>query len=139
MKPKKRTFTITRIGYFTTKKFSDFQCTIRGWETYQYELALTGSPKWDENGFLMDHNLLHQRILQYILKNKMQSCEIVLEQLCESIIEECKGKGVELKRLELTLSPADKNDLKLNDNNELVRVRHTNMFMPAFGKFICEF
>lgn len=62
MKAKKRTFTINRTGYFITDKFTPFQCTVEGWDSYKYQLALTGSPHWDDKGFLVDHNLLDEKI-----------------------------------------------------------------------------
>lgn len=138
MKIKKRTFTITRNGYFSTDKFTAFQCTIEGWTHYRYELALTGSPKWDKQGFLVDHNMLHEAILKYIEEHPMQSCELVLENLCNVIIEQCKKNKVELKRIELALAPVHPDDLHMK-GGQLRRWRMNGIEMPAFGRFICEF
>lgn len=138
MKPKKRTFTIVRNGFFITDRFTQFQCTVEGWDTYRYELLVTGSPKWDENGFLVDHNHLHKTILEFILDNDMKSCEMVLEGLCDKLIQECTEKKVELKRLELSLFPVHSDNVRIVDG-QLRQVKFPKMQMPAFGKYICEF
>lgn len=85
---------------------------------------------------MIDHNVLHELITDYVKIHDMESCEIVLGNMCDIIISKCEQLSIEIKELSLSLFPEVEEDLLWVDE-VLTKVHHRSTSMPAFGTYKC--
>ena len=132
-----------RRGYFITSNHSATQCTIEGWKGYRYKATIIAGNKFDESGFLIDHNEVHKAICEWIEENEMPSCEVTLQSLCHSIGGKIMDYGVDLKKLGMEIAPVDHRKLVMGEDGELVPADAENgelmQAMPAGAQYWCTF
>lgn len=131
-----------RRGYFITNNHSATQCTIDGWKGYRYKATVIAGDRFDESGFLIDHNVLHQAICEWVEENTMPSCEVTLQSICHRIGEIIIDYGVELRRLGFEIAPVDHKLLAVNSYGELEPKEGAEELvqaMPAGAEYWCTF
>lgn len=129
-----------RRGYFITNNHTATQCTIDGWKGYRYKATVIAGPKFDESGFLIDHNNIHTAVCKWVDNNPMPSCELTLRNFCYNIGQIIIDYGVDLKQLGFEIAPVDhkllhevNGELEPKGNHELVQA------MPAGAEYWCKF
>lgn len=126
------TITLFRRGFFVTENFTATQCTTEGHEAYTYQATMLCDYKLDDSGFIVDHTLLHQQIVQHIDNNPMYSCEVMSRQLAHLITDFMLKEGCALRQIELTIIPVKKGQLKREGNSWVAKNPLTiNYNMPA--------
>lgn len=108
----KEQITLFRRGFFVTKNFTPTQCTTEGHEAYTYMATLRCGYQLDEQGFLIDHTLLHKAIVEYIKDKPMLSCEVMSKQLAHLVVDSAKGHGCALKEIDFTIIPVGKGQIQ---------------------------
>lgn len=131
-----------RRGYFITNNHSATQCTLDGWKGYRYKGTIIAGNKFDKDGFLIDHNLIHKAITKWIEENEMASCEITLKNICYCVGEILVDYGVQLKEIGFEIAPVDHRKLIIGSDGELCPVDGEGELMqamPAGAEYWCTF
>ena len=130
-----------RKGFFITDNHTEHQCTSVGWKGYSYSITIEAFPILDEDGFLIDHNILHAEITKWIKDNPFPSCELTCKTLAYVVANKILEHGAKLKRLGFSVRPVDHKWLMLNDNGELVSrdKRVVDHDKPASGEYWITF
>lgn len=130
-----------RKGFFITNNHTEHQCTSVGWKGYSYAITIEAFPVLDENGFLIDHNILHKAITKWIADNPFPSCELTCKTLAMVVVDIILEHGAKLKRLGFSVRPVDHKWLIENEEGELVSrdKRIVNHDKPASGEYWVTF
>ena len=86
-----KTIKITRRGYFITKNTQESnKCANQNQTTYKYIINIAfDSPKLDDNGFIIDHNVIDDYIQGLVLKG---SCEQMSDKIISKLKQELTRK-----------------------------------------------
>lgn len=106
-----KTLHFFRRGFFITNNHTANQCTSVGWKGYRYLVTIIAKPVLDEQGFLLDHSLIHALITDYIEKEPFLSCEETVSTICSLVADLLLSKGVVMKKLGFEITPVDHNFL----------------------------
>tara|TARA_R110000737_G_C14624761_1_gene494638 strand:- start:50073 stop:50516 length:444 start_codon:yes stop_codon:yes gene_type:complete len=135
--------TFHRKGYFISNKHSSTQCTVEGWRGYKYKATIMAACKFDENGFLIDHNEVHNAITNWVDNNNLPSCETTLQILCGVIARLLLDYGVDLWQLGMEIVPVDHKLLKTDNHGTLEPIDKKSgellQAMPANAEYWCKF
>lgn len=116
----KEQITLFRRGFFVTENFTPTQCTTEGHESYTYSATLRCGYQLDEQGFLIDHTLLHKAVVAYIKDKPMLSCEVMSKQLAHLVVDAANGHGCQLKEIDFTIIPVDRDQIQQQGDGEWV-------------------
>ncbi len=81
---------INRKGTLHTKAQDANQCAFTGHSEYQYHLRIECLPKFDSNGFIIDHRTVDAALQTVANRKKIGSCEqfsIALVQAAEQALD----------------------------------------------------
>lgn len=96
--------TINRTGTLIAPSHPDNQCKTVGHESYSYEARVRCSAKLDAQGFVIDHEQVHEAATK-AFADHFGSCEQVALAMCRGIAAACDAHGSELIRVEVDLRP----------------------------------
>lgn len=99
--------TFHREGYFKSGGSTPTQCTKEGWAAYKYQITVEADYHLDQSGFLIDHNEVHECIVQWAKINTTKSCEVCLKDICLVVSELLLEYGVKLRKVTVKLKPAN--------------------------------
>lgn len=85
----KRTLVIRRSGIVTTEKCSPNQCKEQGWKSYDYLVEIRCGECLDEEGFLIDNNVIH-KVIQDLFAWTIGSCEEMCVSSCKMLARALK-------------------------------------------------
>jgi len=112
--------TLNRRGFFQTENHTETQCNVEGHEAYNYQAEILCGYKLNDEGFIIDHWLLHDKILAHIKDNPMLSCEVMSKQFAVIIADFMKEHSCDVKEIKTTIIPCNLHDLHEDDKGYLV-------------------
>lgn len=78
----------------TQNQSTPFQCVVQGFEHYYYNATvMVTNPTLDERGFIIDHNDMHDFIIQQCAA-QIKSCEIVASEVATCISDWLLSQGI---------------------------------------------
>jgi hypothetical protein len=84
------------------------QCKDVAHSAYDYEIEVTTGGQLDEDGFIIDHSVIHQIIVD-VIQNKMGSCEQLCLRVEEDVLQKLQEHGCNVQRLVFMIKPVGSN------------------------------
>jgi 6-pyruvoyl-tetrahydropterin synthase len=103
-----RELTLLKNSNVKTTMSAPNQCKDEGHGSYDYEIKVTATEKLDDEGFIIDHTLLHKDI-EWVAQNEMGSCEELCQRMEAKIAKTLNQHGVEFKSIDLMIKPEGSN------------------------------
>lgn len=95
---------INRSGFCEAKRKSKNQCKDIGHTKYSYNIKVTVKDKLDEEGFVIDHQDIHNAV-EKVFKGKMNSCEKLGLKIAESVEKAVENHGSILQEIHVMIKP----------------------------------
>lgn len=94
---------ITRRGVIVDTVPEENKCKSREHSTFHYELKVCfpNDVKLDEDGFIVDHNYMHREIISI----NVRSCELLAQDIIDTIVSFCKQNGLSPVAIKLSIFP----------------------------------
>lgn len=96
-------FILNRTGVVRMDDASSNQCFTEGWSNYEYHIKITAGTTLDEEGFVIDHGIIHAAVVDVF--KKATSCEKICLEIDRTVAKKIKEHGADLKKIEIKVAP----------------------------------
>lgn len=94
---------ITRRGLIVDTEPEENKCKSKNHSTFNYELKIcfSNDVPLDEDGFIIDHNLMHDSIINV----NVRSCELLAQDIIDTMKKFCKKQELYPLAMKLSIFP----------------------------------